>query len=152
MTRMFYWTVMFGWVLLAGCSRIYPPAAFVDQIAPIYPDARPQNCKLELLTNPPTEPYEVFAQIVCYAGSAEMAEGMLSLIKANACELGADAIVVLPLKHRAHLDSVDVYPDWVVEKTEREAHWSDRRYNVSQKAVALIYKKNISSRRIEPKS
>jgi len=152
MTHIFCWAVMFGWVLLGGCSRIYPPAAFVDHIAPIYPDARPQNCNVELLTNQPTEPYEVFAQIACYAGSAEMAEGMLSLIKAKACELGADAIVVLPLQHREHLDTTDVYPDWVVEKTEREAHWSDKRYSVSQKAVVLIYKKNISSRKVEPTS
>jgi hypothetical protein len=149
---MFYWVVMFGWMLLSGCSRIYPPAAFVDHIAPIYPDARPQNCNVELLTNKPTEPYEIFAQIACYAGSAEMAEGMLSLIKAKACELGADAIVVSPLQHREHLDTTDVYPDWVVEKTERDAHWSDRRYSVSQKAIVLIYKKNISSRKVEPTS
>lgn len=152
MTRVSYWVVMFGWVLLGGCSRIYPPAAFIDRIAPIYPDARPQNCNVELLTSKPTEPYEVFAQIVCYAGSAEMAEGMLSLIKANACELGADAIVVLPLQHREHLDSMDVYPDWVLESTERFGHSQDKRYSVSQKAAALIYKKNISSRKAEPAS
>ncbi len=152
MTRVSCWLVVFGWVLLGGCSRIYPPAAIVEHIAPIYPDARPQNCNVELLTSRPTEPYEIFAQVVCYAGSAEMAEGMLSLIKANACEIGADAIVVLPLQHAGHFNTDDTYPDWVLDSSEREAHWVDKRYSVSQKAVALIYKKNISSRRVEPRS
>jgi hypothetical protein len=153
MTRVSYWFVVVGWILLGGCSRIYPPAAFVDRVAPIYPDARPQNCNVALLTNPPPEPYEIFAQIACYAGSAEMAEGMLSLIKANACEIGADAIVVLPLQHGAHFNTDNTYPDWVLERGfgqgGRFAHWVDKRYSVSQKAAALIYKKNISARRVE---
>jgi len=152
MTRMRTWFVLIGWVICGGCSRIYPPAAFVDRISPIYPDPRPQNCKVALLTDAPAEPYEIFAQIACYAGSANMSERMLSLIKANACEIGADAIVLTPLQDKAHVNSDNIYPDWVVEKTERVQHWDDKRYKVSQKAIALIYKKNISSRRTQPES
>jgi hypothetical protein len=148
--------VLTGYVMLGGCSRIYPPAAFVDRLSPIYPDARPQNCNVALLTDAPAEPYEIFAQVVCYAGSAEMSEGMLSLIKANACEIGADAIVVAPLQHGAHATTDNTYPDWVVEngfgQGGRFQHWVDRRYSVSQKAVALVYKKNISSRSTQPGS
>lgn len=142
--------------MLGGCSRIYPPAAFVDRVAPIYPDARPQNCNVALLSDAPSEPFEIFAQVVCYAGSAEMSERMLSLIKANACEIGADAIVVSPLQHSAHGSTDNTYPDWVVEngfgQGGRFQHWVDKRYSVSQKAVALVYKKNISSRSTQPGS
>ena len=114
MTRMSMWLVLFGCVMLGSCARIYPPAAFVDRVAPIYPDARPQNCNVALLTDAPTEPYEIFARIACYAGSAEMSERMLELIKANACEIGADALVVSPLQHGAHSNTDSIYPDWVV--------------------------------------
>jgi hypothetical protein len=85
-----------------------------------------------------------------------MSERMLSLIKANACEIGADAIVLSPLQDSAHVNTDNTYPDWVVEngfgQGGRFQHWVDKRYSVSQKAVALIYKKNISSRRTQPES
>ena len=157
MTRMSMWLVLFGCVMLGSCARIYPPAAFVDRVAPIYPDARPQNCNVALLTDAPTEPYEIFARIACYAGSAEMSERMLELIKANACEIGADALVVSPLQHGAHSNTDSIYPDWVVAgegggEGERFQHWQDKRYNVARKALALIYKKNVSSRRTQPES
>jgi len=151
------WLMVVSCAVLGGCARIYPPAAFVDRVAPIYPDARPQNCNVALLTAAPTEPYEIFAQIACYAGSADMSERMLSLIKANACEIGADALVIAPLQDSAHTNTVDTYPDWVVgngleQGGERSQRWVDKRYKVAQKAVALIYKRNVSSRRTQPGS
>lgn len=156
MTHVGIWLMLVGCVISGGCARIYPPAAFVDFVAPIYPDARPQNCNVALLTGAPTEPYEIFAQIACYAGSIDMSERMLSLIKANACEIGADAIVVAPLQDSVHVNTDNTYPDWVVDngfgQGGRFQHWVDKRYNVSQKAVALIYKKNVSSRRTQPES
>jgi hypothetical protein len=156
MTHISVWLILIGCVILESCARIYPPAAFVDRVAPIYPDARPQNCNVALLTDAPTEPYEIFAQIACYAGSADMSERMLTLIKTNACDIGADAIVIAPLQHSAHSNTDNTYPDWVVDngfgQGGRFQHWVDKRYNVSQKAVALIYKKNVSSRRTQPES
>jgi len=128
--------------------RLYPPVAFVERTAPIYPDARPPNCKLRVLNAPPSEPYEIFAQVVSYGGSAEMAEKMQALIKANACEVGADAIVLLPMQGGTHINTDDVYPDWVLEQSERLPHWTDKRYAVSQRAVALVFKREAAA---EPK-
>jgi hypothetical protein len=154
MLRVGMWLMLVGCAISGGCARIYPPAAFVDFLAPVYPDARPQNCNVALLTNAPTEPYEIFAQIACYAGSATMSERMLTLIKENACEIGADAIVVTPLQHGAHSNADSIYPDWLTAgegggEGERFQHWQDKRYNVAQRAVALIYKKNISTRQTQ---
>src|SRR5207249_10654749 len=72
------WLLVLGVSLVTGCGwvRLYPPVAFVERTAPISPDARPRNCKLRVLSAPPSEPYEVFAQVVSYGGSAEMAEEM----------------------------------------------------------------------------
>jgi hypothetical protein len=148
-------------VFSAGCVirkgiRIYPPAVFVDRVAPIYPDARPQNCKLHTLTAPPAEPYEVFAQVVGYAGSADMAERMEALIRTNACEIGAHAIVLMPLEHGQHVNTDNTYPDWVLEsgfgQGGRFPHWVDKRYSVSQRALALIYKKPVAGNGQKPGS
>ena len=132
--------------LCMGCGfRIYPPVAHLELTAPIYPDARPQDCILKVLNGPPEEPYEVFAQVVAYAGSEDMAERMEKLIKKNACEAGADAIVLLPMQHGKHYNTENTYPDWVIGKGEglggRFPHWVDRRYSVSQRAIALVFRK-----------
>ena len=73
----------------------------------IYPEPRPRNCRLTVLTSKPTEPYESFAQIISYAGSAEMTEKMESLIKATACEEGAEAIILFPVRQVDHVNTVE---------------------------------------------
>jgi hypothetical protein len=76
-----------------------------------------------------------------------MLEGMQRLIKQNACEAGADAIVLLPVQEGTHYNTDVVYPDWVAGigetkgSTERVQHWVDKRYTVSQRAVALVFKR-----------
>jgi len=132
--------------LCVGCGfRIYPPVAHLERTAPIYPEARPQDCNLQVLNGPPQEPFEIFAQVVSYAGSEDMVERMEKLIKKNACEAGADAIVLLPVQHGTHYNTDNTYPDWVVGQGEglggRFPHWVDKRYSVSQRALALVFKK-----------
>jgi hypothetical protein len=143
-----FWLFLLCGLFTLGCGVIslYPPVAFLEQLAPIYPEARPQNCKLIVLTSPPTEPYEVFAQIVAYAGSADMAEKIEVLIKTNACEAGADAIVLLPMQSGTHISTRDMYPDWIVGNTpeqggDRFQRSDNRRYTVSQRAVAIVFTK-----------
>ena len=134
--------------LFLGCGfRIYPPVAYLERTAPIYPDARPRDCNLGVLSKPPDEPFEVFAQVVSYAGSEDMAERMETLIKQDACEAGADAIVLLPMQHGTHYNTDNVYPDWVTTGEgggmgERFPRWVDKRYSVSQRAIALVFKRN----------
>ena len=48
-----------------------------------------------------------FAQIISYAGSAEMTEKMESLIKAKACEEGAEAIILFPVRQVDHVNTVE---------------------------------------------
>lgn len=152
------WLLVLGSHMVAGCGiiRLYPPVAFVERVAPIYPDARPQNCTLEVLNAPPSRPYIVFAQIVSYAGSAEMGDRMQSLIKDNACEVGADAIVLLPMQEQAHVNTVNTYPDWVLERGfgqgGRFPHWVDKRYSVSQRGFALVFKKEPVAKQAKPES
>ncbi len=150
----------FLWMGVAtGCIfgfKIYPPIAYLERTAPIYPEERPQDCSLKILTSPPEQPYDVFAQVVSYAGSIEMAERMEKLIKRNACEAGADAIVLLPMQQGTHYNTETVYPDWVVGKGEglegRFPHWVDKRYTVSQRAFALVFKREQTAEQKKPES
>ena len=139
------WLLVAGVSVMSGCSRLYPPVAHVELIAPIYPDARPQNCKLVVFSVPPAQPFDAFAQVVSYAGSAEMAEKMQVLIKSKACEIGADAIVLFPMQEGTHFNTDNTYPDWVLERGfgqgGRFPHWVDKRYSVSQRAFALVFKR-----------
>jgi len=125
--------------------RLYPPIADTVLIAPIYPDPRPEDCNMMVLNAPPPKPYAIFAQVISYAGSEEMAEGMEKLIKKNACEAGADAIVLLPMQNEKHINTVNVYPSWLTtgrdgeEVGDRTPYWVDKRYSVSQRALALVF-------------
>ena len=143
--------------LCGGCMfRLYPPIADIVKTATIYPEPRPENCNMMVLTAPPREPYAIFAHVVAYAGSEEMAEGMENLIKKNACEAGADAIVLLPMRREKHTNTVNVYPDWVTtgrdgeEVGDRNPYWVDKRYSVSQRALALVFTTEGSADREEP--
>jgi hypothetical protein len=150
MQKVCSWLLILYGPALTGCGlvRIYPPVAVVERLTNIYPEPRPPNCKLAVLNTPPSEPYEVFAQVVSYAGSADMGEKMQSLIKNNACEIGADAIVLLPMQHIDHVNTEASYPDWIVAQessVERFQHWVDKRYSVAQRAIALVFKRGTSA-------
>jgi hypothetical protein len=138
--------LFFCGILMLGCmGKIYPPIAMTERTNNIYPEPRPQNCRLTVLTSVPAEPHESFAQIISYAGSAEMTEKMESLIKAKACEEGAEAIILLPVQQVDHVNTDTTYPDWVVDngfgQGGRFQHWVDKRYSVAQRAIALVRKR-----------
>ncbi|MBM4254372.1 MAG: hypothetical protein FJ147_00580 [Deltaproteobacteria bacterium] len=141
------WLSLFCGLLALSCAgRIYPPIALTNRTNTIYPEPRPENCRLTILTSPPSEPHESFAHIISYAGSAEMAEKMESLIKAKACEEGAEAIILLPLQKVDHVNTDSIYPDWVTvgqysDQGQRFQHWQDKRYSVAQRAIALVRKR-----------
>jgi hypothetical protein len=133
--------------LVVGCGiRIYPPVAFAENVAPIYPDPRPRDCTVMVFDNtPPLRPYEIFARITSYGNSPEVQEKMQSLIRQNACELGADAVVLLPVQEVEHVSSRDTYPDWLLgngtDVGERTQVQADRRYTLRQRGLAIVFKR-----------
>jgi hypothetical protein len=140
------WLFLLGVMFSISCAgKIYPPVAMTERTNTIYPEPRPENCRLTILTSPPTEPHEAFAQIVSYAGSAEMADKMETLIKAKACEEGAEAIILLPMQDVDHINTDNVYPDSITTgeygQGQRFQHWVDKRYVVRQRAIALVRKR-----------
>jgi hypothetical protein len=95
--------------------------------------------------NPPPRPYEVFARITSYGNSPESQEKMQSLIKQNACELGADAVVLLPVQEVDHISSRETYPDWLLGNSAdpgvRSQVQVDRRYSLRQRGLAVVFKR-----------
>ncbi|MBI3798825.1 MAG: hypothetical protein HY268_17905 [Deltaproteobacteria bacterium] len=142
-----YWLLAACSPLVVGCGlRIYPPVAFSENVAPIYPDARPRNCQMLVFANdPPGRPYEVFARITSYGNPPESEEKMQTLIKQNACELGADAVVLLPVQEVEHISNRETYPDWLLgngtDVGERTQVQVDRRYSLRQRGLAIVFKK-----------
>jgi hypothetical protein len=95
--------------------------------------------------NPPERPYEVFARITSYGNAPESQEKMQSLIKQNACELGADAVVLLPLQEVEHVSMRETYPDWLMgnrtDVGERTQVKADRKYTLRQRGIAIVFKR-----------
>jgi hypothetical protein len=55
--------------------------------------AKPAGCALEVLQKPPARPYYPLGEIESHV-TAPPPEGAVSVVKPQACELGADAIIV----------------------------------------------------------
>lgn len=131
--------------LLTGCFvRPSKPVAIDNLIAPIYPDARPADCPVLVLTSPPAEPYDVFALIESYGNEIDGIESMDVLIREKSCELGADAVVLMPPKQVDHMNMEDSFPDWVQQQKQgqfgRYAQSADRKFSLARRAFALVFK------------
>ena len=140
----------YGWLFipvsfLAGCFlRPAKPMTIEERIAPIYPESRPADCQVGILTEPPSQPYDVFVHIVSYGNEFDGLEKMNSLIRDKACEVGADAVVLLPPQDVDHMNMEDSYPDWVLQKGQglggRYAQSADRKFTLFRRGFALVFK------------
>jgi hypothetical protein len=75
---------------LAGCGG---PGVTIRRTGLSAPP-RPAGCDLEVLRNPPERPYDALADLESHVTRVPP-EGALSVVKPEACALGADAIVVV---------------------------------------------------------
>lgn len=132
-------------LVTAGCFlRPAKPVAIEERIAPIYPESRPEDCEMAMLTSPPPQPYDVFAHIVSYGNEIDGLESMNALIRDKACEVGADAVVLLPPQQVDHMNMEDSYPDWVQQQKQgqfgRYAQSADRRFSLARRGFAVLFK------------
>jgi len=141
-----FWFLILSLSCVVGCARRYPPVAFVDRLVEIYPEPRPQDCGITVLTAPPQQPHKVFAQVRSYGASSKAMKKMQTLIREKACEEGADAIVLLPVEQQDHVMSDSMYPDWVAHKADmgyggRFQRWVDKHYVIAQRGMAIVFKR-----------
>lgn len=143
------WLLILSMSVVAGCwARRYPPVAFVDRLAEIYPEPRAQDCEITVLTAPPTHAHKVFAQVRSYGASSKAVKKMQTLIREKACEEGADAVVLLPVEQQEHVTSKTMYPDWIAHEADvgyggRFQRWVDKHYVIAQRGMAIVFKRDI---------
>ncbi len=142
-----FWWFGVGLIFLTGCfMRPAKPVAIEERIAPIYPEARPVDCSVHVLTSPPAQPYDVFAHIVSYGNEIDGLESMNALIRDKACEVGADAVVLLPPQQVAHMNIEDSFPDWVQQQKQgqfgRYAQSADRKFSLARRGFAVVFKRD----------
>ena len=132
--------------LLLACSAKGEPVAWPQLTAPVYPKPRPQDCKMAMLTKPPAESHETIAQIWSYGNGRDELPRMQHLIRFEACQLGAHAVILLPAQDVDHVNTYNAYPDWAIEMKDKTRQGEStqsrttKHYNLSQIGFALIYK------------
>jgi len=85
--------VFLGLLVTVGCI---PPATSVTPLSQKAYQAKPGDCEIQILTQPPTNrKYEELAILNTIAGAdGQDLNSMLPSIKETACRLGADAVVI----------------------------------------------------------
>ena len=131
--------------LLAGCSPKGKPVAWVQRTAPVYPNPRPHDCHMTMLQTPPDRAHETIAQIWSYGNEQDELSRMQHLIRFEACQLGAHAVILLPVQDVAHVNTFNAYPDWATELSGfgqgagSVRTRTNKTFSVSQIGFALVY-------------
>ena len=83
-------------IALASCSNVAPlapPSITVTQVAPLKSSAKAPDCSMPVLNVAPTS-FRTVA-IIEGQGLAEQRNEMLTVMRQKACEMGAEAVLVL---------------------------------------------------------
>jgi len=96
-------------VLLAACGqRPTKPLVLTEQVGELPVQFTSQNCQIPILSSPPGQSYEVIARVKTYGNPGTDMEEMRTLLHREACAIGAQAIIVQPLKEGEFEDSISV--------------------------------------------
>jgi len=98
--------------LLAGCTPTYHFSA----AGPTVPAAKPADCEIAVLTAPPTQRYREIGTFEADAENrgAASASQLRDIIRAKACSVGADAVLVLTAASYERATAIV----WVTEPAE----------------------------------
>ena len=100
-------TVSLLLVLLAACGqRPTKPLVLTEQVGELPVQFTSQNCQIPILSSPPGQPYEVIARVKTYGNPGTDMEEMRTLLHREACAIGAQAVIVQPLKEGEFEDSI----------------------------------------------
>ena len=131
--------------LLAACSPKGKPVAWVQRTAPIYPSPRPHDCQMAILQAPPDKAHETIAQIWSYGNEQDELPRMQHLIRFEACQIGAHAVILLPVQDVEHVNTFNAYPDWATglsgfgQGAASVRVRTNKTFSLSQVGFALVY-------------
>jgi hypothetical protein len=100
---------------------------------------------MAMLQTPPDRGHETIAQIWSYGNEQDELSRMQHLIRFEACQLGAHAVILLPAQDVEHVNTFNAYPDWATELSgfgqgAGSAYTrTNKTFSLSQVGFALIY-------------
>lgn len=103
------WLLLGLIVCLPGCpNKPSKPLVLTEQVGNIPVEFSSRNCRLPILSTPPTEPHEVLARIKTYGNAKTKKKEMHNMLRGEACAIGAQALVVQQLKTGEFEDEISV--------------------------------------------
>lgn len=94
--------------VFACANRPTTPLVLTEQVGELPVQFSTQACAIPVLTTLPSQPHEVIARIKTYGNPGMEQNAMQDALHKEACALGAQAVVIQPLKEGQFEDSVSV--------------------------------------------
>jgi hypothetical protein len=95
-------------LLMACANRPSKPLVVTEQVGELPVQWVSPQCHIPILSVPPTQPYEVIARVKTYGNAGTEPEAMRTAIHHEACALGAQAIILQPVKTGEFEDTISV--------------------------------------------
>lgn len=96
-------------VLLTSCAnRPTKPLVLTEQVGELPVEFTSPNCQIPVLPSPPEQPYEVIARVKSYGNPGTDMGEMRAVLHREACAIGAQAVIVQPLKEGEFEDAVSI--------------------------------------------
>jgi hypothetical protein len=93
---------------LACVNRPTKPLVLTEQVGELPVQFSSQNCSIPVLSTLPLQPHEVIARIKTYGNPGTEQSAMQEALHKEACAIGAQAVVIQPLKEGEFEDSISV--------------------------------------------
>ena len=94
--------------LTACLNRPTKPLVLTEQMGELPVQFASPNCSIPVLTAPPSQPHEVIARIKTYGNPGAESGAMQDMLHKEACALGAQAVVIQPMKEGQFEDAISV--------------------------------------------
>lgn len=94
-------------LLLVACGqRPTKPLVLTEQVGELPVQWTSPNCQIPMLSAPPAQPYEIIARVKAYGNPGTEPGAMQDMLHKEACAIGAQAVIVQPLKEGEFEDAI----------------------------------------------
>jgi hypothetical protein len=101
--------IVLALALLVSCAnRPTKPLVLTEQVGELPVQWTSPHCQIPILSVPPTQSYEVIARVKTYGNPGTEPSAMQDALYREACAIGAQAVIVEPMKHGEFEDSISV--------------------------------------------
>jgi len=125
-------------VLISGCAnRPTKPLVLTEQVGELPVQFSSPHCQIPILSSPPPQPHDVIARVKTYGNPGTDKADMRDALQREACALGAQAVIIQPIKEGEFEDLITV--THLGYSTERD-YKSTTEYAFQLIGLAIRYK------------